>query len=49
MGNRSLLRHVVPDVQAQQPHLKVWGSRWRACREELEQWTTVEQSELQDP
>ena len=39
----------VPHLSAPQQHLRVWGARWRGRREQLHQWTAVEQVELKNP
>ena len=41
----SLLSHIFSATAA----LGVWGARWRGCREQLHQWTAIEQVELEDP
>ena len=37
-----------PTFSAPQQHLRVWGTRWRGRREQLHQWTAVEQVELEN-
>ena len=41
--------HCCPTLSAPQQHLRVWGTRWRGRREQLHQWTAVEQVELENP
>ena len=40
--------HYCPTFSAPQQHLRVWGTRWRGRREQLHQWTAVEQVELEN-
>ena len=43
-----LTHHYCPTFSAPQQHLRVWGTRWRGRREQLHQWTAVEQVELEN-
>ena len=40
--------HYCPTFSAPQQHLRVWGTRWRGRREQLHQWTAIEQVELEN-
>ena len=42
-------KHCCPTFSVPQQHLRVWGTRWRGRREQLHQWTAVEQVELENP
>ena len=44
----SVRDHYCPTFSAPQQHLRVWGTRWRGRREQLHQWTAVEQVELEN-